>query len=137
MLEILELVTYLYYNINMTEQGPSEDSSTWTSGLDERKSKYCHCVLKVAAKQSPECLQGVTKRKGITSGCYNPYPVCAKSTGTSTGRSGCSDYYNFMYIPDQYLRAYLDLHSAPYPKNASRDQLIDAIKNFKKVKYGK
>lgn len=26
---------------------------------------------------------------------YNPYAICAKSTGTSLGRSSCLPYYNF------------------------------------------
>lgn len=51
------------------------------SRLSAQQKKYCSCIAKVK------------RRSGGRS--YNPYAICAKSTGTSMGRRGCLQYYNF------------------------------------------
>ena len=100
------------------------DKSKWFkpgSDLTEGEEKYCKCLLEVQDKNN---------------GKYNTYSVCAASTKHSTGRKGCGNYYDFAYIPDKYLRSYLDLRKIKYPVNASRDQLIDIIYESKE-KYRK
>jgi hypothetical protein len=47
--------------------------------LTAKQKKFCACIAKVRRSKT----------------AYNPYAICAKSTGTSMGRRGCLSYYNF------------------------------------------
>lgn len=109
-------------------------SGTWikpNAPIDERQQKYCRCVLEVSSKQTDKCLDNIAQRKTGTFGpgtdCYNVYSVCAASTGTSTGRGGCSKHYNFNEIPDEFLLAYLKLHGKKLPSVMSHENLVTAV----------
>jgi len=66
----------------------------------EAEKKYCSCVRKVSAKQSDQCLAN----KEFGSGhCYNPYAVCAKSTGTTSRR--CSEILPYSSLSPQERHA--------------------------------
>lgn len=75
--------------------GPSHDPAA-----------FCRCVLKVEAKNPGSC---ASKNFSKEEGCYNPYAVCAASTGTSTGRGSCSFAYNVDDLPYAELQAYTRL----------------------------
>lgn len=67
--------------------------------LSPQQEKYCSCVVDVAAKQSDECLS----EKGFGGGkCYNPYAVCAHSTGTTARH--CSPYYDYDAMSEEEKR---------------------------------
>ena len=92
------------------------------SELTEQQKKYCRCQMKVAAKQTPNCLKDKAwyqKRDGKE--CYNVYAVCAKSVGTTTH---CGVHYNFSGIPDDQLKAYANLHNKTIPSPYNRKEMI-------------
>lgn len=100
--------------------------------LDESKQKFCRCVLHVADKEKGACLTEKAwyeQRDGHT--CYNPYAVCAKSTGTSSRE--CSDNYDFDGFSDDDLIAYAQLHNkdiaVPNPYN--RFEILENIHKWK------
>jgi len=96
---------------------------------DDRKAAFCRCALHVAAKQSPSCLEGLPASAGKTLGgrrCYNPYPVCAKTTGTTS--RDCAPAYAFDAMPDDELKAYARLKKIPVPRPYNRDVIIERIK---------
>lgn len=98
--------------------------------LSEREQKFCKCVLHVSAKQPNSCNYDkawYNKRNGKT--CYNPYAVCAKSTGTTSRK--CSENYNFENIPDNELKAYGGLKHIPIPKKYNRIEMLKNIKTWK------
>lgn len=131
-------VTSKMSTMNISEE---KGKSTWIkpeSNLSDQQQKYCRCVLEVADKQSDKCLQNIAQKKTGTFGpgtsCYLPYSVCANSTGTSTGRGGCSKHYNFNEIPDEFLIAYLKLHGKPVPSSLSHADLVAATEgSFEEV----
>jgi hypothetical protein len=78
--------------------------------------KYCRCLLSVAKKQSPECLEG--KQWGKTIGgkrCYNPYAVCRSRLEAPPGGK-CSSAYNFNEMSEDDLLAYARLHGKRIPR---------------------
>lgn len=76
-----------------------------TSPLTERQKKYCSCVVQVAEKQNDNCLSGKNWRKTVDGKqCYNPYAVCAKSTGG--GNKNCGDNYNYNKMTNAELMKY-------------------------------
>lgn len=81
--------------------------------LNERQRKYCTCILEVQAK-------------GKVS---NPYPICAKSVGT-TYRS-CSKYYDWLAMDVPELLAWMNLHDVTIPKLHTRENLVTAIRKWK------
>lgn len=100
------------------------------SGLDERQQKYCRCVLHAAAKQPDWCLEEKSwrdKRDGAT--CYNPYAVCAKSTGASS--RSCGANYDYQNLPDDELIAYAQLSKVNIPMPYNRQQMINNIMVWK------
>ncbi len=75
-------------------------------GQSHDAAAFCRCVLKVEAKNPGNCAKNNFPRE---EGCYNPYAVCAHSTGTSTGRGSCSFAYNIDDLPYAELQAYTRL----------------------------
>lgn len=78
-------------------------------GRDAKKkkgNKYCDCLAKVAAKQSPGCLP---PRKARPPGCYNPYAVCAKLKPRGR-KTGCFDYYDLEAMSPQLIKSFAALH---------------------------
>ncbi len=109
---------------------------TWInpdSKLSSGQQKYCRCVLEVASKQSDQCLKNIAQRKKGTYGpgtdCFNVWSVCAASTGTSTGRAGCSKDYNFNEMPDEFIIAYLKLHGKNVPSSKAHADLVAAAQS--------
>lgn len=98
----------------MLSQSPGR-SKDIVSGLGEGEAKYCSCVLKVAGKQSQECLS--SKRWGeVIDGkrCYNPNAVCGRLPRPANGQ--CAPNYNFDEMTDDELVAYANLHNKRTPK---------------------
>lgn len=103
--------------------------------LPYEKKKFCDCVLKVAGKQTEGCLEQKAWRERVDGKiCYNPYPVCAKSVGTTSRE--CGRYYDFNKIPDIELRGYAALNGITIPKPYSRGKMISNIIEWKETKYG-
>lgn len=103
------------------------------NNLTEQQLKYCDCVLEVAGKQTETCIKEQAYGEKVEGHvCANPYPVCAKSVGTS---SHCTQYYDFDKIPDIQLRGYARLKNIPIPDTYDRTVLIANIKNWEKAKY--
>lgn len=82
-------------------------------GLSERDTKYCRCVAHVAAKD----------------GKYNPYAVCARSTGGSV--RSCSPYYDFESMPLPELLGYARQKGITIPDRSSRESAVRAILDWK------
>ena len=119
-------------NFGQTTGSPRSSWIKPGADITEQQGKYCRCEIEVAAKQSKECLKEVAEGKHTPikgSGCYNVYSVCASRTGTSTGRKGCSQYYNWEQIPDEFLLSWLHLHKIPVNNNAPRYELLKKIQN--------
>jgi phosphatidylethanolamine-binding protein (PEBP) family uncharacterized protein len=98
--------------------------------LGEHQQKYCRCVLHAAAKQPDWCLEDKAwrdKREGAT--CYNPYAVCAKSTGTSS--RSCGSNYDYQNFPDDELISYARLSKVHIPLPYNRQQMINNIMAWK------
>jgi len=82
-------------------------------GLSDRDTKYCRCVLHVAAK----------------GGAYNPYAVCAHSTKGSV--HSCSPYYDFEAMPLPELLAYAGQKGITVTDRSSRESAVLAIRDWK------
>lgn len=95
--------------------------------LNEKQRKWCRCVLKVAAKQTPKCLQQkgwYKKYEGKE--CYNPYSICSKSVGTSSKE--CAKYYNLDQLTKTELLGYARLNSIQVNEKHTKKTIIDVIK---------
>jgi len=122
---------YVKDNPGHSSNGHSSNGSYFKPGhsLTDKQEKFCRCVLHVAAKQPADCLK--SKNYG-SKGCYNPYAVCAKSTGTSVGRSGkCGQSYDFNGIPDNELKAYSMMNGITVPSPYSRNNMLANIAAWK------
>lgn len=101
--------------------------------LPEKEQKWCRCVLHVASKQTPTCLEDVNKNSGLIfdgKKCYNPYPICSASTKTASRR--CGENYNFKGIPDAELIAYAIIKKLPVPEPYVREQMLTVFDQWKK-----
>lgn len=128
---------YASFGSNQKNPGNRKKRSiSWSNPLElpKNEQKYCSCVLKVADKQSPECLNkrlwGQEDSEGKT--CYNPYAVCGKSVGTSSRR--CGESYDYEELTDEFLEAYARLSRIPIPKTRNRKELLDRIYAWKQQK---
>lgn len=84
------------------------------ANLDEHQKKYCRCLLKVQAKSSS---------------ARSPYGICTKSTGSQV--HSCSDYYDWSAMDLPMLIAYLELHKISTAGINSREQALEAIRQWK------
>ncbi len=121
---------------NNTNSGNTHSNSSKSeyfkggTDLGERQQKYCRCVLHAAAKQPDWCLEDKAwreQREGST--CYNPYAVCAKSTGASS--RSCGVNYDYQNLPDDELIAYAQLSKVNIPMPYNRQQIINNIMAWK------
>ena len=107
------------------------NDKNWTHNpISEREQKFCRCVLHVAGKQSEKCLR--EKRWGETIDgkvCYNPYPVCAKSTRTSS--RVCGEHYEWQNIPDNELVSYARIKNLNEPTPYNRKSMLQNVYNWK------
>ena len=113
-------------NTSAVESESKEDWIKKNTQETPQQKKYCRCLLEVAAKQTDKCLTSGTKG---TKGCPEPHAICARSTGTSTGRTPCD--HDFDSMPNEYLIAFLELHGKPVPKSLDRSSLLSAVKQYK------
>nr|QBK92534.1 MAG: HeH/LEM domain protein [Pithovirus LCPAC401] len=90
--------------------------------LTEGNRKYCRCLLKVAIKQSDECLR--TKAWG-SGKCYSPYAVCTKSVGHQSHKC----YYDYSLLSDALIRTWFVLHNKPVPTPFNRDSAIAILES--------
>lgn len=93
------------------------------SELTKKQKSYCRCVLHVAAKNAASCNEN---RKWGEGACYNPYAVCAKSTGTSVRFCGMN--YEWDKIPTSELHAFAELHKMDTTSKTTRKQLLKMLK---------
>jgi hypothetical protein len=97
--------------------------------VPENKMKSYSCSIDVANKNDESCSK---KDWGTRKGCVNPWAVCAKSTGTSMGRSNevskCLDFDNMTL---ERLRGYAKLHGLQIPENANKPTVLAKIKSWK------
>jgi hypothetical protein len=104
------------------------------SPLSEKEMDYCRCLPHVAAQQSKACLNNPNLAGQMVGGkkCYNPYAVCAKSVGTSTGRKGCTSFYNFEKdgVPDDEVIHLAYLHNKPVPRPYDREKLAARLQGY-------
>jgi hypothetical protein len=100
--------------------------------LREDEQRWCRCVLHVASKQTPHCLEDVNRNaRKVFEGqpCHNPYPVCSVTVGTSSRQCGRS--YDFKNIPDNELKAYARMKHITIPRPYTRTEMLNAIKRWK------
>lgn len=101
----------------------------------EARGRRCRCILHVSAKQNAACLRGLPGAQGkMIEGqrCYNPYPICVKSTGVG-GRASCYDYYDLEALPDEELRAFAVMEGIE-PIPGSRAALVAKIEEWRQGK---
>lgn len=95
---------YINY-FNLQNGGVRKNYFLKDNMLTDQQKKFCRCALQVATKNKVLCNK---KRKWLENidKCYNPYSVCSKNVGTSTGGKPC--FYNFLNknIPDDELVSY-------------------------------
>lgn len=122
----LEETDVIPFKVKHTDDPPQDKrGQTKETKQNEREGKYCSCVVKVAAKNTPECNKG---KKWPSSGCYNPYAVCAKSTKTSS--RGCYKYYQFEDFDDDQLEAFMDLENIKHKAHPKREDMLRDIKQW-------
>lgn len=90
--------------------------------LTDQQQKYCSCVMKVANKQSEDCLKSGAYGSGK---CYNPYAVCAKNIGTTV--RDCMKHYNYDNMTDSELVSLALLHHKYVPAPFNRQALINSL----------
>jgi phosphatidylethanolamine-binding protein (PEBP) family uncharacterized protein len=95
--------------------------------LDPRQQKYCSCLVKVAAKEPKDCLNG---KKTSVNGkkCVNPYAICAHSTKSSSHE--CSKAYNFQGMSDDELLGYAHMKGITVPRPFKREKLLQNIETY-------
>jgi hypothetical protein len=111
MYKLLELDSVRFKFAAASRDAAAKDWFRAESNLSEGQRKYCRCTLKIAEKQTAECLRD--RSKWGTGSCYNPYAVCAKSTRTSMGRESCMNHFDMDKIPVEFLRAYAIMNKIP------------------------
>jgi hypothetical protein len=97
------------------------------TALSESEQKFCACVVQVAAKQPGQCnleKAWFEERDGAT--CYNPYAVCAKSTGASSRL--CGSNYDYSAMTQSQLVALAQMNMIRVPTPYDRSLLISALK---------
>jgi hypothetical protein len=102
----------------------------WTQGLDEGYSKYCDCVIEVAAKQPASCnSERAWYQTRENRRCYSPHAVCHSTVKNSKGHGtpACTESYVFENIPDDKLVGYSSLHRIDIPQPYNREQMLQNI----------
>lgn len=98
------------------------------TSLNEREQAFCSCVVDVAAKQPGNCnLEKAWFEQRDGRECYNPYAICAKSTGTST--RGCLKEYNYDNMTDNELQSLAYLHNITVASPINRNDLINIFQS--------
>lgn len=98
------------------------------SSLNPGEENFCSCVIKVAGKEPGQCSfekAWFEERDGRT--CYNPYAVCANSTGHSSRR--CNENYNYDAFTDDQLTAFANLNQITYATPLDKSALLRTIKS--------
>lgn len=91
--------------------------------LTEAEQNFCSCVIDVADRQPGACnLEQAWFERRDGSVCYNPFKVCAKSTGTSTRM--CPIYYDYDRMTDSELISFANLHNISVPQDYNSTKRI-------------
>ena len=98
--------------------------------LSEDQMKFYSCAIDVADKNPESC----TKEDWGKGKCYNPYSVCAKSVGTTTGRKDVSACLDFENMSVERLRGYAKLHDIQIPARANKRTILARIYDWKATK---
>ena len=99
--------------------------------IKTRRKKFCRCVLHVAKNNSNNC----NKSKKWGNKCYNPYAICARSVGTTTGRNKCGHSFKNRHIKYNEVLAYSYLYYKEinnWAKSKGLDTLDNMIKKNKR-----
>ena len=106
-------LVYNYITYILNQKGGNNNYFNINNILSKKKKKFCRCILHVSKKNTNNCNKN---RDWNTPGCYNPYKVCASSTGTTTGSKTCS--YNFLSsdIPEDEINSYIALNNDKFKK---------------------
>lgn len=105
------------------------------SVIVDEDDRFCDCVIKVAAKNTRECLKH--RENWGKKGCYNPYAVCSKSIGTTSRKCGKLYEKQNYNMDHNELLAYANLidPNNNFSDSTSRDEIIRNIQEVKKVRY--
>jgi hypothetical protein len=106
-----------------------------SKGLTDQQEKYCRCVVHVAEKQPAACNEDKAwyeKRDGEE--CYNPYAVCAKTTGTTS--RDCGEHYEYRTMTKNELVGIASLKGIKGAKSMSKANLVNALEG-KRREYKK
>ena len=109
-------------NVENAENEVEEEDVKWhgfVKGIEGPDAKYCTCNIEAEYKMKQSGKQ------------YNPYAVCASSTGGYLKQ--CGDYYDYERMPLPYLLTFADRHDIDVPDRKSRRSAIDAIYKWKGV----
>jgi len=102
--------------------------------LSNQEQKYCSCVIDVAVKQPGACnLEKAWFEQRDNHECYNPYAVCAKSTGTSTRQ--CGKNYNFEQMNEIQLAAFANLNSISIATPLNKQAILNDIYTKKQSEH--
>ena len=127
-----------------------EKMDVWTSGsfvvgarhsdlvvskeLEPKQRRYCSCLLKVAEKQTEECLNGIAEGRDVIGQsfdgqvCANPIEVCAKSVGTTS--KVCAENYIVEEMTEQDLIGFAKSRRIAIPKKGSKVDLAELRKRI-------
>ena len=92
--------------------------------LTPAERKFCRCALHVLAKNDSRCTTEDRRSRAGAKKCYDPYPVCAKALGTSTGRRSCQYDFENADIPLEEVLAYRQLKLDKGPPKPGRDEKV-------------
>jgi len=96
-----------------TKLWPSHHELMIHGQLTEDQEKFCSCLLKVEAKGSAR----------------NPAAVCAKSVGTTVGRSNlCRENYNYDAMSDDLLKRAMNIKKLSIPSPWNRQIALNILK---------
>jgi len=96
--------------------------------LTEQEKKFCSCVVDVAMKQPDSCnLEKAWFERREGEMCYNPFAVCAKSTGTST--RNCNANYEYANMTDEQLITLAHINNITLSTNNNPPEIITVLRN--------
>lgn len=96
--------------------------------LTEPEKKYESCVIKVAAKQKPDCNKSNWKYPGGKSGCYDPWQVCGGGVGADLGK-----WLDFDNMTKDQLIGFARSHGVEVPTPYSKSAMLKNIKKYKSM----
>jgi len=94
------------------------------AGLTADEEKFCRCQVHVMEKNDDTCV----KSELGTHGCGNPFAICHRA---GTYNRKCGESFDFTLFTLDELSGYVRQRIGPIPPNASREQLLAMIQQWK------